>query len=175
MAAALALIILGGCSASVTPTAGRIVAFDDLGLRVALPEGWEALRSSDPLSAEGGTLFYLSNQALEVDCGRTGGDCALPLTELREGGVLMWWSTSPCAGVACELPDGERRLISGREAASAPDTGACGVINATEEDVFAVQVTPQRVDWIVVCARQPGAAERLAVASILEGVDWLTP
>ena len=171
----LALILLVGCARSASVSAQRVVAFDDVGLRITLPEGWDALRSTDPLSADGGSLFYLSNQALEPDCVDANGGCSLPLSELRLGGVLVWWSTSPCAGVACELPEGERRLISGREAASAQATGACTLLRATEEEVYAVTVTPQRVDWIVVCTRRPGGAERSAVAAILDGVDWRTP
>jgi hypothetical protein len=89
--------------------------------------------------------------------------------------VLLLWATSQCAGVACELPRGDRRLISGREAAAAPRTAMCDPIGATNEEVFAVAVTPQRVDWIVICARSPGDEEREAVASILDGVDWRTP
>lgn len=171
----LALIVLVGCAGSASRSAQRVVAFDDVGLRITLPEGWEALRSIDPLGAEGGSLFYLSNQALGPDCVGADGSCGLPLSALRDGGVVVWWSTSRCAGVACDLPDGERLLIAGREAASAPDTGACPPVLATEEDVYAVTVTPQRVDWIVVCARLPREAERSAVAMILDGVDWRTP
>lgn len=171
----LALILLVGCSRSASQSAQQVVAFDDVGLRITLAEGWEALRSTDTLSADGGSLFYLSNQSLEPDCVDAQASCGLPLTELREGGVLVWWSTSSCAGVACELPDGKRRLIAGREAASAPHTGACPLVRATEEEVYAVTVTPQRVDWIVVCARKPGPAERSAVALILDGVEWRTP
>jgi hypothetical protein len=171
----LALILLVGCSRTPPPSARQVVAFDDVGLRITLPEGWEALRSTDPLSAEGASLFYLSNQSLEPDCVDADGSCRLPLSELREGGMLVWWSTSSCAGVACELPDGERRLIAGREAASAPDTGACQLVHATEEEVYAVTVTPQRVDWIVLCARRPGTAERSALALILDEVEWRTP
>lgn len=174
-AGCLALILLAGCAGSAPLSAQRVVAFDDIGLRITLPEGWEALRSIDPLTADGGSLFYLSNQALEPDCAGADGSCGLPLTELRDGGVLVWWSTSTCAGVACELPNGRRLLIAGREAASAPHTGACSLVLATEESVYAVTVTPQRVDWIVVCARLPDTVERSAVALILDGVDWRTP
>jgi hypothetical protein len=173
--AVLVLMLLAACAGPASPPDGRVVAFDDAGLRITLPDGWEALRSADVGTPRGSSLFFVSNQALGPECAEARARCVLPVAELRDGGVLIWWSTVACAGVDCELPDGERRLISGREAAFAPDTGTCLLVNGTAEDVYAVMVTPQRVDWIVVCARRPGAGERAAVASILDGADWRTP
>lgn len=154
-----------------------MVAFDDEGLRISVPAGWNDLRSNGTFSGEARTLFYLSNQVLNADCATVDGQqrCELPVSTLDERGVLVLWATARCAGAACELPGGERRLIGGREAARGSDTTACAPIDATEQDVYAVTVTPQRVDWIVICARHPGPVERAAVQTVLDTVDWRTP
>jgi hypothetical protein len=154
-----------------------VVAFDEVGIRLSLPAGWEEMRSSQISYGPASTLFYLSNQALHPDCHDSVDAyvCERPVDGLADGGMLVWWTTTRCAGVACELPAGKRLLISGREAARGADTGECDPLGATEEDVYAVTVTPQRVDWIVTCARAPGAADRAALASILDNVDWRTP
>jgi hypothetical protein len=173
----LACWLLVGCAAPAASGGQRVLALDGDGLRVSVPGGWEATPSSDVGFGSGRVLFYASNQALETNCLQAVDEprCTLPIEALADGGVLLLWATSRCAGVACELPSDDRLLISGREAARAVDTGACEVIGATEEDVYAVTVTPQRVDWIVVCAREPTADERAALATILDTVDWLTP
>ena len=173
----LALWLVVGCAAPTASGDPRVLALDSEGLRVGVPAGWDAIRSSDVGFGLGRVLFYASNQPLETDCLQAGDEprCTLPVGALADGGMLLLWATSGCAGVACELPSDDRMLISGREAARAVDTGTCEGIGATEEDVYAVTVTPQRVDWIVVCAREPTADERAAVATILDTVDWLTP
>jgi hypothetical protein len=170
--ACVILLVLGGCGPAV-PSGSRIVAFEDEGLRLALPPGWEEIRSSEVGSEVGRTLFYLANQPLQQDC--AGDGCAPPLDALLDGGVLVWWSSVRCAGVGCELPGGERLLIGGREAARGSDTGVCDAIGATEEKVYAVSVTPQRLDWIVICARSPTDDANAELASILDGIGWRTP
>jgi hypothetical protein len=164
--------LVGGCGPAV-PSGSRMVAFDDEGLRLTLPPGWEEIRSSELGSDVGRTLFYLSNQTLRQDC--AGDGCGPPLDALLDGGMLVWWSSARCAGVGCELPGGERLLISGREAARGSDTGVCDAMGATEEKVYAVSVTPQRLDWIVICARSPADRQRAELASILDGIQWRTP
>jgi len=164
--------MLGGCG-SVVPSGSRVVAFEDEGLRLTLPPGWEEIRSSEVGSEVGRTLFYLANQPLQQDC--AGDACGPPVDALLDGRILVWWSSAHCAGVGCELPGGERLLISGREAARGSDTGVCDALGATEEKVYAVSVTPQRLDWIVICARSPTDDARAELASILDGIGWRTP
>jgi hypothetical protein len=173
----LSLSLLASCATPGASGGTRVLAFDDVGLRVTVPTGWDGMRSGAVGFGSGRVLFYLSNRELQADCVQQGRDegCALPVRALDDGGVLLVWATSACAGIACALPDGDRRLISGREAASSPGTGLCDPIGATDEEVYAVTVTPQRVDWIVICARYPGDAERAALASILDGINWRTP
>jgi hypothetical protein len=177
---ALGIVAFAWLAAScATPSPGgtRVVAFDEEGLRLSLPAGWAAMRSNEAGFRHGRLLFYLSNQSLHADCAAVdhGLACPLPVDALDQRGVLVLWATSSCAGPACELPDGDRRLVSGREAAAGAPTGMCEPIGATEEQVYAVTVTPQRVDWIVICARSPESEERAALVSILDGVDWRTP
>jgi len=171
------LWLLASCATPDASGGTRVLALDDEGLRVSVPADWEAMRSGDVAFGTGRVLFYLSNRTLQADCGEKGGEggCTLPVQALDDRGVLLLWATSACAGAVCELPDGDRRLISGREAAAAPRTGLCDPIGATHQEVYAVTVTPQRIDWIVICARSPGDEERAALDSILNGVDWRAP
>ncbi len=168
--------LVGGCGPAV-PSGSRIVPLDGVGLRLTLPPGWEEIRSSEVSYGPVATLFYLSNQELHQDCHTTTDSqvCEAPVDGLVDGGVLVRWLSAQCAGVGCELPDGERLLVGGREAARGSDTGACDPIGATDEWVYAVTVTPQRLDWILVCARSPADRERAELASILGGIQWRTP
>ena len=168
----MTVALVGGCGPAV-PSGSSIVAFEDEGLRLTIPPGWDEIRSSEVRSDVGRTLFYLANQPLQQDC--TGDGCGPPLDALLDGGVLVWWSSARCAGVGCELPGGERLLISGREAARGSDTGVCDPLGSSEEKVYAVSVTPQRLDWIVICARSPADRQRAELAPILDGIEWRTP
>jgi hypothetical protein len=123
----LALSLLASCATPGASGGPRVLALDAEGLRVSMPADWEAMRSGDVGFASGRVLSYMSNRALQADCGQEGGEqaCTLPVRALDNGGVLLLWATSACAGVVCNLPDGDRRLISGREAAAATTVPAC--------------------------------------------------
>ena len=84
----------------------------------------------------------------------------MPVESLDDGSQLVWWVTTTCAGAACELPDGERLLIGGREARRIEGTGLCDDLCATSEAAYVVAVSPQRLDAIVACDHDAPASVR---------------
>jgi hypothetical protein len=164
------LSCLAACS---SPSAGQVLAVDQAGFRVPVPDGWDA-RATDPADwADGHTVALLATQALNPPCEPDA--CSAPVASLRESALLMWWQSTTCAGTACEPPDGERLLVGGRQAARANGSHLCDALGATAEDAYVVSVSPQRLDVIVVCERHATDAERAAMRDVLERVSWHTP
>ena len=89
--------------------------------------------------------------------------------------MLVWWRSSNCAGSGCDLPEGDRLLVGGRQAVKTGGTHPCDVLGATRQEVYMVTVSPQRVDALVVCDRDASPAVRDQLAQMLEGVGWRTP
>jgi hypothetical protein len=122
--------IVAGCTMAGEDAIGK--SFEGEGFRVRVPAGWQA-EATDPDAWRGGqTIALLSTQALDPQCdgpGLTG--CRAPVAALDEGSQLVWWVTTTCAGAACELPDGERVLVGGREARRITETGLCADLSAT--------------------------------------------
>ncbi len=166
--------LVAGCGATADGAPGA--AFDGDGFRVRVPDGWQA-QATDPEAWPGQrTIALISNQALDPQCDGPGAtDCRAPLAALDEGSALAWWITAHCAGAACQLPDGERLLIGGREARRIAGTGLCADLGATSEVAYVVAVSPQRLDAIVTCDRDAPASVRGQLQSLIEGVDWRTP
>ena len=106
---------LAACAPAGDPAAGT--AFSGDGFRVQVPAGWRA-EATDPDAWVGGqTVALISTQGLDPQCDGPGvSNCRTPVAALDDGSLLVWWVTTTCAGAACELPDGERLLIGGREA-----------------------------------------------------------
>src|SRR4029077_519057 len=91
-----------------------------------------------------------------------------PLEELSNGGVLIAWYTTPCAGPDCTLPDGQPTRVGRREAVVTGGRDACGGIGQTEETQYVVAVSPQRIDTIVVCGRNTTEPTRQTVRDFLD-------
>lgn len=143
---------------------------------MAVPDGWHAL-ATDPDDWRGGqTIALISTQALDPQCDGPGvSNCRAPVAALDDGSLLVWWVTTRCAGATCELPDGERTLIGGREARRIVDTGLCDGLAASSEEAYVVTVSPQRLDAIVACDNDAAASVHDQLQGLIESIDWRTP
>jgi hypothetical protein len=176
VAAVLAVLFpaLAGCGAASDGTQGTV--FEGDGFRVRVPASWHAL-ATDPDQWRGGqTIGLISNQELDPQCDGPGaGNCRSPVEALDDGSQLVWWVTTTCAGAACELPDGERLLIGGREARRIERTGLCDGLGATSESAYVVTVSPQRLDAIVACDNDAPASVQAELQTLIDSVNWRTP
>ena len=165
---------LAACAGTGDPAGGT--AFDGDGFRVQVPAGWRA-ETTDPAAWRGGqTIALISSQALDPQCDGPGvSNCRTPVAALDDGSLLVWWITTNCAGTACELPDGERLLIGGRETRRIESTGLCNDLGATSETAYVVTVSPQRLDAIVACDHDASASVQAQLQGLLDSVDWRTP
>lgn len=170
----LAAVAITACGPSGDPSGGTV--FEGDGFRVRVPEGWQA-QATDPHAWQGGqTIALISTQALDPQCEGPGvSACRTPVEELADGSQLVWWVTTNCAGGQCELPDGERLLVGGREARRIESTGLCDEIGATTETAYVVTVSPQRLDAIVACGKDASASVQAQLQDLIDSVDWRTP
>jgi hypothetical protein len=173
-AAALLVAFLAGCGTAGAPGPA---AADVPGARVSVPVGW-AFSATDPAEWGGRpTIALLSNRPIEPVCDGDGAArrCSSPASELRPGQLLVWWLSTTCAGPACTLPDGERRLVGGREAVEVTDVSTCDGMGADRQRAVLVAVSPQRTDALVVCGRAIDAGAQAQLDALLDGIDWRTP
>ena len=175
-AAVLSLVVVAITACGPAADAGAGKVFDGDGFRVRVPDGWQA-QATDPHAWRGGqTIALFSTQALDPQCeGQEASDCLAPVEELADGSQLVWWVTTNCAGGQCELPDGERLLVGGREARRIESTGLCDEIGATSETAYVVTVSPQRLDAIVACDNQAPASVQAQLQDLIDSVDWRMP
>lgn len=173
-AVALLVAIPAGCGTASAP--GPAVTEVD-GARVSVPVGW-AFSATDPAEWAGRpTIALLSNRPIEPVCDGDGAArrCSSPAGELVPGQLLVWWLSTTCAGPACTLPDGQRRLVGGREAVEVTDVSACDAMGADRHHAVFVAVSPQRTDALVVCGRATDAGAQAQLDALLDGIDWRTP
>lgn len=151
--------------------------WDADGIRFDVPTGWQLRPSSAVRTSASGRLLYLATQPLADDCSGSGEmrACRLPIDALEEGGLLLWWHRTDCAGTACSLPDGTLTRIGDREAVMVDPADGCGQIGQTDASAWLVQVSPQRLDAIVVCTRDAGEQTMATLRALLAAVDWRTP
>ena len=170
----LAALVAAACAPAGDAADGP--AFEGDGFRVRVPDGWQAV-ATDPRDWGGGqTIALISTQTLDPVCDGPGAsNCRSPVEALADGSQLVWWVTTTCAGAACELPDGERILIGGREARRIERTGLCDGLGATSESAYVVTVSPQRMDAIVTCDNDAPASVKATLQSLIDSVDWRTP
>jgi hypothetical protein len=166
--------LLVGCAPAGEAADGT--AFSGDGFRVRVPAGWRA-EATDPDRWRGGqTIALISTQALDPQCDGPGvSGCNTPVAALDDGSLLVWWVTTTCAGAGCELPDGQRLLVGGREARRIETTGLCNELGATSETAYVVTVSPQRLDAIVACDNDAPASVQGQLQGLLDSVDWRTP
>jgi len=165
---------LTACSTGAPGPSG--IRFEGDGMRFVAPPGWDVRTSIMVEDGPGSRVAYLANQPLHDDCTGDPQVCPGPVDELRDDGILLIWLTTHCAGPACVPPDGTPTTV-GRRIASIADVpgSACPQVGQTEEAVYVVAVSPQRLDTIVVCARSPSVGTRATLRAFLDAVDWRTP
>jgi hypothetical protein len=171
-----ALTLIAGCGAAAHPApAGPSFERDDF--RFVAPTGWEVRSSTSTASGDGGIVVYLANQALRDDCvmSASGLDCHMPIDTLRPGGMLVTWAFQHCVADGCDLPAAQVISIGNRQGVRVPATEACRGIGTTEGSVYYVTVTPQRVDALFVCARNPSDGTRAALLGLLDAIQWRIP
>ncbi|HLA64992.1 MAG TPA: hypothetical protein VK600_00255 [Candidatus Saccharimonadales bacterium] len=168
-----AVLILTACSSLPAAYSGTL--WDDQGVRFTAPAGWAVRAGGEALS--GATpLALISNQPMQ-DCAGAGGgaSCPPPIAKLEPGGVLITWYEMHCVAAGCNLPAGDQILVGGRIAVRYAGPGLCAPLLASDEQVVAITVTPQRVDLIVTCSRGANDAARAAVAAMFDSIQWRTP
>lgn len=118
---------------------------------------------------------YVANEPLRADCNAQL-VCQSPLVEgLSPGGMLVRWDTRGCVARSCDLPVGQLMTIGNRVGVSAVVDDGCEEIGFTERSVYYVTVSPQRMDILFVCARDPSDATREVFLGFLDAIQWRVP
>jgi hypothetical protein len=172
-------VLLAACASTVTPRpvpGGPPFERDDF--RFVAPTGWEVRASTSVSSEPGRWVVYVANQPLRDDCvdDAIGVTCRSPVDgELRAGAMLVIWIVRPCVAQGCALPPGDLTMIGNRQGVRASIDTGCEEIGFTERSAWYVSVTPQRVDVLVTCARDPSDATREAFLGFLDAIRWRIP
>ena len=156
--------------------AAAFVERDDF--RFVVPAGWEVRPSTQVSYGRVNVELYLANQPLRDDCVATPTtvNCQSPLADgLRPGALLVTWIVQECVAQGCQLPDARLIAIGNRQGVRVPANSGCEETGYTERSAYFVTVTPQRVDVLVVCARDPTTAARSALAGFLDAIQWRIP
>lgn len=172
-----AIALLAACAAVQHPTPGG-PSFESDDFDFVAPTGWEVQPSSAKSLVDGGIVLYLANQTLRDDCpaSRTAITCHLPIDGgLRRGGILVTWVFHSCVAQGCDLPAAQLMAIGNRQGVRVPATRGCEGSGSTDGSVYYVTVTPQRVDALFVCAREPSDATRAAFLGFLDAIQWRIP
>jgi hypothetical protein len=169
------LLLLAACGGPGYAAGGP--RWDADGIRFTAPTGWQLRPSGAVRTPASARLFYLATQPLADDCSGSGEmqACRLPVDALEDGGLMLWWHRTTCAGAGCTLPDGSRTQVGDREAVMVDPAEGCGQIGQTDASAWLVQVSPQRLDAIVVCTRNADAETLATLRELLAAVDWRTP
>ena len=178
LGASLACVaLLVACTALEHPEP-RGESFESDDFRFVAPTGWSIQPSTAESTADGGIVLYLANQALHEDCPASGSEagCRVPIDgQLEHGGILITWVRHSCVAKGCDLPAAELISIGNRQGVRVPATQGCEGIGTTDGSVYYVTVTPQRVDGLFVCAREPSNATRSALLGFLDAIQWRIP
>lgn len=170
--------LLAACAPSLEHPAPHGQSFENEDFRFVAPTGWEVHPSTATSSAEGGIVLYVANQPLNDDCSTSGDEvtCQRPIDgELGRGGILITWVRHSCVAKGCDLPAAELIAIGNRKGVKVPATQACEGIGATDGSVYYVTVTPQRVDGLFICGRDPSDGTRSALLGFLDAILWRIP
>ena len=168
------VIALAACTSASAPAgsdpSGR---WDAGGVRFSAPVAWY-LRTGGGTTGNG-VLAFVSNQPMEACSEDPTPTCPPPMAQLTAGGVLIGWYATTCVASGCNLPAGGQLLVGGRVAVRYPSPGLCAELLATEVEVVAVTVSPQRVDLIVTCSRDESDETRAQIGQLFDSIQWRTP
>lgn len=153
-------------------------SFEGDDFRFVAPTGWQFQRTTVPPPHLDAIVMYLANQPLQDDChpGGQAATCGSPLANrLRPGGMLVVWTARACAAQFCNLPTGHLIQIGNRQGVHAEVDQGCDETGFTERSAYYVTVSPQRVEILLICARDPSDATRSALLGFLEAIQWRIP
>lgn len=177
-AALLGVLLLGACASSIQHPVPGGPSFEDEEVRFVAPTGWVVQPSTSDSHGSSRIRLYLANQPLHPDCatGASADVCRSPLDgALRPNGMLVTWVTQYCVARQCELPAATLISIGNRQGVRVPMTDGCEGTGFTERSAYYVTVTPQRVDGLLACARDPSDATRSAFLGFLDAIRWRIP
>jgi hypothetical protein len=176
-AAVAGVALLIACASTSHPPPGG-PKFESDEVRFVAPSGWEVQQPTTGSPGLDQVVAYLANQPLHEDCREVGTEisCGSPLTDgLRAGGMLVVWAGRPCVAQSCTLPSGTLLAVGNRQGVRTPTDAGCEGTAFTERYAYYVTVTPQRVDILLVCARDPSDASRSAFLGFLDAIRWRIP
>ena len=153
-------------------------AFENEEVRFVAPTGWEVHRPTAGSPDLDQIVVYVANQPLHDDCHEVGTEisCGSPLTDgLRAGGMLVVWAQRPCVAQSCTLPSETLIPVGNRQGVRTAASAGCEGTGFTERLAYYATVTPQRVDILLVCARDPTDATRSAFLGFLDAIQWRIP
>ncbi|MEX0710339.1 MAG: hypothetical protein WD116_03945 [Chloroflexota bacterium] len=170
--------LLASCgSTSPHPVPGG-ASFERDDFRFVAPTGWQVRSSTEVSFGASRRVVYLANQELRDDCAEeaTGVTCSPPIDGgLRPGAMLVTWVVRSCVARGCDLPPGRLITIGNRQGVNAPMDAGCPDIGSTEISAWHVSVTPQRVDVLMACSRDPSDGTRAAFLGFLDAIRWRIP
>ena len=172
----LGAVLLTACASNIEHPVPGGPGFDDDEVRFVAPTGWEIQPSTAWYYAGNGQIRrYLANQPLRPDCDAQL-VCQLPLADgLRADGMFVVWTANSCVAESCELPAARLISIGNRQGVRVPMTDGCEGTGFTERSAYYVTVTPQRVDILFTCARDPSNGTRSAFLGFLDAIHWRIP
>ena len=172
------IALLVGCAPTIEHPVPGGPSFESDEVRFVAPTGWTIQESFARYGGDGRIRFYLANQDLYADCQETAEAlvCQPPLADgLRRGGLLVTWVARTCVARGCELPSGPLIAIGNRQGVRVPLDSGCEETGFTERSAYYATVTPQRVDILLVCARDPSDATRSSFLGFVDAIQWRIP
>ena len=171
--------LLVACAPSIEHPVPAGPAFESDEVRFVAPTGWQLQPSTAVfLGADTQIRTYLASQPMHADCTYTPVEllCVPPLVQpLRPDGMLVTWFANGCVARSCELPPAPLIAIGNRQGVRVPSDIGCEGTGFTERSAYYVTVTPQRVDVLFTCARDPSDATRSAFLGFLDAIRWRIP
>ncbi len=170
--------LLTACSSTIQHPVPGGPSFERAEFRFVAPTGWEVRSSTEVSYGSSHRVVYLANQPLHDDCAvdATGVICHPPIDGgLREGGMLVTWVVSSCVAGGCDLPAATLISIGNRQGVHVPTSVGCDGTDFTERSAYYVTVTPQRMDVLFICARNPSDSTRSAFLGFLDAIRWRIP
>ena len=171
------VVLLVACAPNIDHPAPAGPAFESDEVRFVAPTGWELREAARPTNGTSNFFVFVANQPLRDQCGLAEAFCTAPLVdELRPGGMLVIWATRLCVGQLCDGPSSAPLIaIGNRQGVVTQVDSGCEGMPVTDRSAYYVTVTPQRVDILVVCARDPSDATRSAFLGFLDAIRWRIP